>query len=142
MDETAFYLDEVDEFEDMQSPMNLVTVAIVGACIEVHRQLGPGFGREVYADALAHELELRGAAYVRNRSVALDYKGKPVGSHVLDFIVEDMVVLKIKTVKFLRPVHQAAMVSYLKASNKRLGLIVNFNTKILMNGVERVALKD
>ncbi len=141
MDESALFLD-VDEFEDMQSPMNLVTVAIVGAAIEVHRELGPGFGKQVYADAMAVELHRRGASFVRHQSIALNYKGEPCGRHELDFIVEDMVVVKIKTVKFLRPVHSAAMVSYLKAANKRLGLIVNFNVKTLMNGVERVALKD
>jgi len=141
MDESALFLD-ADEFEDMQSPMNLVTVAIVGAAIEVHRELGPGFSKLVYADAMAVELQRRGAGFVRHQSVSLDYKGTPVGRHELDFIVEDMVVIKIKAVKMLRPVHSAAMVSYLKAANKRLGLIVNFNVKTLMNGVERVALKD
>ncbi len=142
MDEMAVFLDELDEFEDLQSPMNLVTVAIVGACMEVHKQLGPGFGRAIYLEALAREFDMRGVGYVRNKTVSMRYKGVSVGEHDLEFIVEDMVVLKIKTVKFLRPVHSAAMVSYLKASGKRLGLIVNFNTQTLMNGVERVALKD
>jgi len=141
MDDSALFLDDIDEFDDMQSPMNLVTLAVVGACIEVHRLIGPGFSRDVYADALAHELKLRQVGFVRRERVALMYKGKPVGGHELDFIVEGMVVLKIKSVKMLRPVHTAAMTAYLKAAEKRLGLIINFNVKTLMNGVERVALK-
>jgi GxxExxY protein len=141
MDEMQLFLDDLDEFEDLQSPMNQVMVAIIGACIEVHHHLGPGFRSAVYKDALATELKLRGVGFSRQHAVAVKYKGGPAGEDCLDFLVEDMVVLKVKAAKSLRAIHTAAMKSQLKAAGKRVGLIVNFNVKGLMDGVMRVAMQ-
>src|SRR4051812_15357184 len=131
MDDNSVFLDDLDEFEDMQSPMNLVSVAVIGACLDVHRAMGPGFEKAVYANALEHEFRLRGVSYLREHPASLVYKGKPVGEKKIDFVIENMVLLKVKTVRTLRPMQSIAMQSYLKASGMRLGLIVNFYVKEL-----------
>jgi GxxExxY protein len=141
MDDTSVFLDDLDEFGDMQSPMNLVSVAVIGACLEVHRTIGPGYGKLVYENALEHEFKLRNVGYLRNHPASLVYKGKPVGEKTMDFVLENMVLLNVKTVRSLRPIHSTAMQSYLKATGMRLGLIVNFNVKELMDGVKRVTLQ-
>lgn len=142
MDEMSFFLDDLDEFEDMQSPVNLATAAIIGACMEVHAALGPGHARAVYLRALAYEFAMRKIPFIQNQPVPLTYKGKTVGEKKLDFVVAGLVVLNVKKVNRIRPVHPTAMKSHLKAANMRLGLIVNFNTKALMDGVVRVTMQE
>jgi GxxExxY protein len=117
-----------------------VTGRVIGAAIEVHRHLGPGFLEEVYEQALCHELALRGIAYERQAPCVVVYKGVAVGEGRLDLLVEDAVVVELKAVDRLAPIHEAQLLSYLKATGKRLGLLLNFNTPAMRDGIKRIAL--
>jgi GxxExxY protein len=124
----------------MNSPeeTNRVTEAVIGAAIEVHKTLGPGFLESIYEEALCVELTLRGVRFTRQAPVAVDYKGHRIGENRLDLLVEDNVVVELKAVDALAPVHTAQMISYLKASGCRIGLLINFNVKRLTDGVRRI----
>jgi len=100
---------------------------IMGAIFEVHKELGPGFLESVYKKALLLELTGRGMKVDEEKVFALIYKGKKVGTHRLDLIVEDRIVVELKTVERFAPHHTAQLLSYLKASGHRLGILVNFS---------------
>ena len=113
---------------------------ISGAAIEVHRHLGPGLLESVYENALCHELALRGLDFMRQVAVLLTYKGCPIGEHRLDLLVADRVVVEIKAVERFDPVHEAPLPGYLRATGKHEGLLINFNTSLLKNGIKRKLL--
>ena len=100
---------------------------IMGAIFEVHKELGPGFVESVYEKALLLELTSRGMKVDVEKVFALTYKGKKVGTHRLDLIVEDKIVIELKTVERFAAHHTAQLLSYLKASGHRLGILVNFS---------------
>ena len=100
---------------------------IMAAIFEVHKELGPGFLESVYKKALVLELTNRGMKVRVEEVVDLAYKGKKVGTHRLDLVVEDKIVLELKTVERFAPNHTAQLLSYLKASGYRLGILVNFS---------------
>jgi len=100
---------------------------IMGAIFEVHKELGPGFLESVYERALLQELTSRGMKVDVEKIFDLTYKGKKVGTHRLDLIVEDKIVVELKTVERFAPHHTAQLLSYLKASGRRLGILVNFS---------------
>jgi len=129
------------DFEDEPDPeLNRITNAIIGACIEVHRHLGPGYLESYYEEALEREFKLRSIRYQRQFRFSVTYKGESIGEGCLDFLVEDLVVLELKAVEQLAPIHTAKMISYLRATRKRLGLLVNFNVRLLKEGIKRIAL--
>lgn len=99
----------------------------MGAIFEVHKELGPGFLESVYEKALLLELTSRGMKVDVEKIFDLTYKGKKVGTHRLDLIVEDKIVVELKTVERFAPHHTAQLLSYLKASGHRLGILVNFS---------------
>jgi GxxExxY protein len=112
---------------------------VIGAAIEVHKTLGAGFPEDVYETALAAELEIRGIAYTRQVPVEVRYKGRPVGSFKLDLLVEDILVVELKSVSAIATVHVAQTIAYLKATNLHLGVILNFNVGALRDhGIRRV----
>ncbi len=112
---------------------------VIGAAIEVHRQLGPGYLESVYEEAMAVELSLRGIPYVRQPGFKVNYKGQPVGHSRLDFLISNELVVELKSVDQLGPVHTAQAISYLKATGHRLALLINFNVRILsQGGIKRV----
>jgi GxxExxY protein len=111
---------------------------LIGAAIEVHRHLGPGSLENVYEEALAVEMELRGIAFRKQVVFDLDYKGHPVGEGRLDFLVEGCLIVEIKAVDALAAVHTVQVVSYLKATGRNLGLLINFNVSTLTAGLKRV----
>ncbi len=113
---------------------------LIGAAIGVHKELGPGYHEPLYEEALAIELGLRQISYSRQRPFAVDYKGYKVGQGRLDLLVDECVIVDLKTVESLAPVHLAQMLSYLKAMKLRLGLIINFNVPLLKEGIRRVVL--
>ena len=113
---------------------------VIGAAIEVHRWLGPGFLETVYEDALAVELGLRHIVFQRQVPLAIDYKGRRVGGGRVDILVAGRLVVELKTVDALSAVHQAQVLSYLKVVGTSLGLLINFNVKILKDGIKRVVL--
>lgn len=112
--------------------------AVIGAAIEVHRELGPGYLESVYEEALGVELGLRNIPFVRQRPFAVTYKGKPVGEGRLDLLVDDSLVVELKTVESLLPIHKAQTLSYLKALDLHLALLINFKVPVLRDGIQRI----
>ena len=110
---------------------------IIGAGLAVHRQLGPGFIEAVYEGAVAVELRYRGLSLERQSRIEVQYRGETVADHRLDLLVERCVVVEVKAVKKLRPIHQAQILSYLKASGHRVGLLMNFNVRLFVDGLKR-----
>jgi len=106
----------------------------------VHRILGPGFLESVYEEALAIELELRGVSFERQKTISVSYKGHRIGEGRADFFVEGSLVVELKAAEHLLPIHQAQVLSYLKTTGCRLGLLINFHERLLRNGVKRVVL--
>ena len=116
--------------------------AVIGAAIEVHRSLGPGFLESVYEEALCIELESRRIPFVRQCPVAVQYKGHPVGEGRLDLLVGGKLVVELKAVETLVPIHSAQLMSYLRATGPCLGLLINFNMPVLKNGIKRMVLSS
>ncbi len=118
---------------------NEVARAVIGAAIEVHRALGPGLLESVYEECLAMELEMRSLSYDRQRRVAVQYKGRRVAAELrIDLLVDDQVIVELKAVEKLLPVHGAQLLSYLRLTGRSLGLLINFNVPLLRDGVKRV----
>jgi GxxExxY protein len=111
---------------------------VIGAAIEVHRHLGPGFLEGVYEDALAWEFQLRGIEYERQKPILVVYKERLIGEGRLDFLIGGSLIVELKAVDSLAPIHKAQVLSYLKATRLRLGLLINFNVPILRDGLQRV----
>jgi GxxExxY protein len=110
----------------------------IGACIEVHRQLGPGLLESAYRNCLAREFELRRLRFDRERSVPVSYKGIAIDcGYRLDFVVEDSLILEVKAVAQLQPVHAAQVITYLKLTAFPVGLLVNFHSEVLRDGIRR-----
>jgi len=112
--------------------------AVIGAAIEVHRVLGPGFLESVYEQALCIELQLRKIPFKRQVVVAVNYKGHTIGESRLDLLVGDVLIVELKTVDALAPIHSAQVLSYLKMTGHHLGLLINFNTPVLKDGIHRI----
>jgi GxxExxY protein len=111
---------------------------VIGAAIEVHRHLGPGFLETVYEQAMTIELGIRGLTARRQVPIAIAYKGHSLPSAQLDLLVEDDLVVELKAVERLAPIHTAQVLSYLKAGAFQLGLLINFNVPTLRQGIRRV----
>jgi len=118
---------------------NDLTDRIIGAAIEVHRHLGPGLLEAVYEECLCYELSQRGLKFQRQAPLPINYKGiKFESAYRMDLVVEDAIVIEIKATEEMLPVHSAQLLTYLKSSNKRVGLLINFNVPILKNGLKRI----
>jgi GxxExxY protein len=111
---------------------------VIGAVIEVHRMLGPGYLESIYEQALAVEMTLRNIPFAQQLIFALDYKGHSVGEGRLDFLVDECLIVELKAVDALAPIHTTQVVSYLKGLKLNLGLLLNFNVPVLKDGVKRV----
>ncbi len=127
-----------EKFLEKFYPHQELTEQIIAAAIEVHRQLGPGYLEQIYENALVLELEHRGHDIKRQVSCNVSYRGQRIGQHRLDLLVDDQVVLELKSVDALAATHAAQLWSTLKAANKRIGLLMNFNQKMLTDGLRRV----
>ncbi|MBN1963713.1 MAG: GxxExxY protein [Anaerolineae bacterium] len=112
--------------------------AVIGAALEVHKTLGPGFLESVYEAALCVELTLRGIPHKQQAVVSVNYKGHPVGEDRLDVLVDDALVVELKAVDQLADIHTAQMLSYLKTTGYQLGLLINFNVPLLKQGIRRI----
>jgi GxxExxY protein len=118
---------------------NDITERIIGAAIEVHRHLGPGLLESAYEECLCHEMDAREIHFQRQVATPLWYKGVQLESvYRIDLLVEECVVVEIKANELLLPVHSAQLLTYLKLSNKRVGLLINFNMPVLKDGIKRV----
>ncbi|MDX2480850.1 MAG: GxxExxY protein [Desulfuromusa sp.] len=118
-----------------------LTESIISAAIEVHKNLGPGLLESAYEQCLCHELFLRGIKFQRQRSLPLEYKGIKLDcSYRLDLLVEEQVVIEIKTIEKILPVHQAQLLTYLKLLPAKVGLLLNFREARLKDGICRLVL--
>jgi GxxExxY protein len=125
---------EVGEKDPRTSP-------IIGAAIEVHRQLGPGLLESAYEECLCHELHLRGLTFERQVNLPVAYKGLQLDcGYKIDMIVGGEVVVELKSVEKLLPVHEAQLLTYLRLSEKRVSLLINFNVPVLTRGIVRRVL--
>lgn len=113
---------------------------VIGALIEVHKKLGPGFLESVYEQAACIELEKRKIPFERQAKVAVLYDGISIGEGRLDLLIDHTLILELKAVDALLPIHQAQLMSYLKMTGCELGLLVNFNVPALKQGIKRVVL--
>jgi GxxExxY protein len=116
-----------------------LTEKIIGAAIEVHKALGPGLLESAYEGCLAHELSLAGMSYERQVPLPVSYKSLQVDcGYRLDFLIEKTVVLELKAVEGLQPIHQAQLLTYLKLGGWPIGLLINFNVPVLTKGIKRI----
>lgn len=120
--------------------LDRLAATVVDAALEVHKVLGPGFLESTYEEALCIELELRGIPFERQKPIALTYKGRPVGDARLDLLAGGRLVVELKAIESLHPIHHAKVINYLKATELELGLLVNFNVVLLKDGIKRVIL--
>jgi GxxExxY protein len=118
-----------------------LTDLIIGAAIEVHKALGPGLLESVYEPCLCRELQLRGLRFERQLDIPAEYKGVKLGcGYRLDILVEGKVIVEVKSVETLLPVHEAQLLTYLRLVGKRVGLLINFNVPVLKKGIIRRVL--
>ena len=113
---------------------------VIGAAIEVHRHLGPGYLESIYHKAMCVELAERQLAFEVEKRVSLEYKGRQLAYHKLDLIVEQRVIVEVKAVAQLEEIHGAQLVAYLRATGLRAGLLMNFNKPVLKAGLRRIVL--
>ena len=118
-----------------------LTEKVIGAAIEVHKHVGPGLLESAYHKCLAQEFSLRNISYKMEVQLPVFYKGNYLDcGYRLDFIVEDTVVLELKSVELLLPIHSAQLLTYLKLSKKTIGLLINFNQTTIKAGIKRLVL--
>jgi|SRR5690348_17144339 len=128
---------EISERRDRQE-RDSRTEPIIGAAIEVHKQLGPGLLESTYEECLCHELNLRGIQFQRQLDLPVLYKGLKLDcGYRLDLLVEDRVVVELKAVEQILPVHEAQLLTYLHLAHKPVGLLINFNVPLLKDGIRR-----
>ncbi len=120
---------------------NELTGKIIGLSIDVHRELGPGLLESAYEEALTFELKASGLAFERQKALPVAYKGQPLNcKYQLDLVVENQVVLELKSVETLQSIHSAQLLTYLKLSKIPLGLLINFNEAVLKQGIKRLII--
>lgn len=118
-----------------------LTEHIIGGAIEVHKHWGPGLYEEIYEKSLYHELRLRNVIFASQVKLPMLYKGERVGEDLrLDLIVEGKVVVELKAVKGLEPIHEAQLLTYMKLTGSKVGLLINFNVPVLKQGIKRMVL--
>ena len=121
----------------------VLTQRIIGAAIEVHRQLGPGLLESAYEECLSREFTLRGIAYERQKPIPVVYKEvKLECGYRIDFLVERRVVVELKSIEQISPIHEAVMLTYLKLSNTTTGLLINFHVPVLKDGIRRYIWRE
>jgi GxxExxY protein len=125
----------------MNTEINKLTEAVIGAAVEVHRVLGPGLLESAYQRALAHELELRNIPFEQQKLCPVRYKDLVIDdTYRLDFLVRGVLVVELKTVDALLEVHDAQVLTYLKFTGCHIGLLMNFRSTLLTKGLRRLAL--
>jgi GxxExxY protein len=127
--------------EPIPEKVDSVARQIVDAALEVHRFLGPGLIESVYEVCLCYELSQRGLTFQTQLPIPINYKGIRLDAELRpDLLVEDCVIVELKSVEALLPIFEAQLLTYLKLTGKRLGLLINFNAQLLKNGIRRIAL--
>ncbi len=119
--------------------LNEITARVIGAAIEVHIALGPGLLESAYEECLSQELQLRGISFERQKPLPVKYKGTRLDcGYRLDMVVEDRVILELKACDSIEEIHKAQLLTYLRLSGLKLGLILNFNVPVMKEGIVRV----
>tara|TARA_R110002111_G_scaffold42180_4_gene77799 strand:+ start:1030 stop:1482 length:453 start_codon:yes stop_codon:yes gene_type:complete len=131
---------EREGFAPIPDALNTLAEAVIGAAIEVHRELGAGFHETTYQRALMIELELRGVSFASEVPVTLVYKDKPIGDGRIDLLLDNSLVVELKAAPANPEKYRRQVLSYLKATGLRLGLIINFEVELLKDGISRVIL--
>lgn len=128
-------------FDTCNSPerLNLLTEKVIGCAIEVHKGIGPGLLESAYEECLCYELSQAGLAFTRQVPLPVVYKGVNLNcGYRLDIFVEDQVILEIKAVDKIIPIHEAQLLSYLRMLNRKVGLILNFHSTVMKHGIKRI----
>lgn len=121
--------------------LNGITEKIIGAAIAVHKELGPGLLESAYEACLVYELVQGGLKVESQKSLPLSYRGVKIDcGYRIDLLVENQIILELKSVEKIEPIHEAQLLSYLKLSGYKVGLLINFNVKLLRNGIRRFVL--
>jgi len=119
--------------------INNLSSTIIGAAIEVHKALSPGLLESAYEECLCHELSLRGVSFERQKTLSVEYKGTKLDcGYRLDIIVENIIILELKSCEKIEPIHKAQLLTYLKLSGLHLGLLLNFNVPVMRDGIIRI----
>ncbi len=119
--------------------LNEITEKVIGACIEIHRQLGPGLLESAYEECLCYELAQSGLSFERQKPLLVVYKGVRLNcGYRIDIVVEEAVILELKTVEKLLPIHEAQLLTYLKLTGLTLGLLLNFSVPVFKDGLKRI----
>ncbi|MFZ1198558.1 MAG: GxxExxY protein, partial [Desulfobacterales bacterium] len=131
----------INGFELKNQYMNQLSGKVIGCAIEVHKHLGPGLLESAYEECLCHEFALQGIPYERQKELPIEYKGRKLDcGYRLDVVVGNVIILELKACEKIEPIHQAQLLTYLKLSGLRLGLLINFNVPILRDGIKRLVL--
>jgi GxxExxY protein len=130
--------DEAMDFDPIPEEDEALATRIIGAAIEVHRELGPGFIEYIYEQAMLYELSSAGVTIEKQKKILVPYKGILLAGQRLDLIVGGRIVLELKCVEEFAPIHQAQILSYLKATGLRLGLLINFKASTIKGNIKRV----
>jgi GxxExxY protein len=132
---------EIAENAEMKNDFNKITETIIGGAIAVHRALGPGLLESAYEACLGFELVDRGLSVERQKALPVKYRGVNLDcGYRIDLLVEGIIIIELKAVEKIDPIHKAQLLSYLKLSGCKLGLLINFNVRILKNGIHRIVL--
>ena len=128
-------------FEPIRPEVEEIGRQVIGCAINVHRFFGPGFKESIYVEAMCVELESRSIKFEREKCITVYYKGRSVGAHRLDLLVEGVLIVECKVAECLLKIHTRQVASYLKATKLRLGYVLNFNVDVLTKGgIKRVVL--
>lgn len=138
-EQTEFDKAELNRRDAEAQWINEITKQIIGAAIEVHRELGPGLLESAYHQCLCHELNLRGIKYECKVPLPVRYKGILLDcGYEMDLVVDNSVIVELKTVDELHPIHEAQLLTYLKLYNRTVGLLINFHVCVLKDGIKRI----
>jgi len=126
---------------DRAMDVNELSGKVIGAAIEVHKILGPGLLESAYEECLCHELGLRAIRFERQKELPIEYKGTSLDcGYRLDIVVANRVIIELKACETLEAIHEAQLLTYLKLTGLKLGLLINFNVPVLKEGIRRLAL--
>ena len=127
-------------YHQKEFPLKEITDRIISCAIEVHKTLGPGLLESLYEEALGYEFELREIPYEKQKGIELRYTGREIGQHRIDYLVENQVIVELKAVAAMNTIYEAQVLTYLKAMDKRVGLLINFNVERLKDGIKRLII--
>ncbi len=127
--------------KELPAETNLITGVVVDAAYTVHKKMGPGLLEGIYESCMARELKKRKVAFERQKAVSVFYDGEPLDEKLrIDLMIEEKVVVELKAVESVLPIHEAQLLTYLKITGREIGLLLNFNVRWIKNGIRRVAL--